>query len=182
MTLPSLHDPLIFFSMFSNNQIEGRFKIKNDGEVGSFWGNSSGDTDDATVLAYDSTSLVSHKMTSDDEEEWLTRASDALDSLFQGIKSVSIDVPLDSVQTYGAENITYTPGRYDAGEQIIFNGTVITFDGLGDPNAKFYITARNTIDFNAGTHMLLKNGAQSTNIFWLTVLNDITITLSLIHI
>lgn len=64
--------------------------------------------------------------------------------------------------------LTLYPGAYYEGAAINFiSGAVITFDGLGDPNAKFIFKANAAINTGIGVTMNLINGAKANNIFWL---------------
>lgn len=62
-------------------------------------------------------------------------------------------------------NIHYT----SAAGNMLFTSAQITFDGQGDPNAKFYITAGAEITFG-GTLPTIRviNGACPSNIFWVS--------------
>jgi len=70
-----------------------------------------------------------------------------------------------------ADNISATtinPGYYDTTTNtvVINPGTIVTFDGLGDPNAVFVIRATGTMVIGAGAVIVLINGATFDNIFW----------------
>jgi hypothetical protein len=62
--------------------------------------------------------------------------------------------------------MTLTPGVYDVATSLGITGTVI-LDGLGDPNSVFIIRAGSTIITAAGSNVVLTNGAQASNVFWL---------------
>jgi hypothetical protein len=62
---------------------------------------------------------------------------------------------------------TFTPGTYRSGSAINFAyGTVVTLDGLNDPNPTFLFQAGSTLVTAANTHFILKNGAKAENIYW----------------
>ena len=59
-----------------------------------------------------------------------------------------------------------TPGLYKSISSLeISNGDLI-FDALGNENAIFIIQISSTLTVNPGCHVILKNGAKSSNIFW----------------
>lgn len=69
---------------------------------------------------------------------------------------------------YSSLALTLYPGAYSEVAAINFiGGAVITFDGLGDPNAKFIFNANAAINTGIGVTMNLINGAKASNIFWL---------------
>jgi len=70
-----------------------------------------------------------------------------------------------------ADNISATiinPGYYDTTTNtvVLDPGTIVTFDGLGDPNSVFVIRANSTMTIGAGGTIILINGATFDNIFW----------------
>lgn len=62
----------------------------------------------------------------------------------------------------------FAPGLYWSGSSIaIPAGGTITLDGGNDNNAVFIFQSESTIDTIGGnTHMILQNGAQAKNVFW----------------
>lgn len=62
---------------------------------------------------------------------------------------------------------TLKPGTYHSDAALTDSGT-LTFDAQGDPNATFIIQTNAAINTTAGTQMVLLNGAQSSNIFWVS--------------
>ncbi|WP_347331622.1 Ig-like domain-containing protein [Marinimicrobium locisalis] len=62
----------------------------------------------------------------------------------------------------------YSPGLYWSGSSIaIPAGGTITLDGGNDNDAVFIFQSESTIDTIGGdTHMILQNGAQAKNVFW----------------
>jgi hypothetical protein len=63
--------------------------------------------------------------------------------------------------------LTFTPGTYRSGSAINFaHGTVVTLDGLNDPNPTFLFIAESTLVTAANTYLVLKNGAKAANIYW----------------
>ena len=74
----------------------------------------------------------------------------------------------DLQANYANLALTLYPGAYYEGAAINFvGGAVVTFDGLGDPNAKFIFKAGAAINTGIGVTFVLVNGAKSNNIFWL---------------
>jgi hypothetical protein len=62
---------------------------------------------------------------------------------------------------------TFTPGTYRSGSAINFAyGTVVTLNGLNDPNPTFLFQAGSTLVTAANTYFILKNGAKAENIYW----------------
>jgi hypothetical protein len=62
---------------------------------------------------------------------------------------------------------TFTPGTYRSDSAINFAyGTVVTLDGMNDPNPVFLFQAGSTLVTAADTHFILKNGAKAENVFW----------------
>ena len=63
--------------------------------------------------------------------------------------------------------ITFTPGTYRSDRAINFAyGTVVTLDGLNEPNPVFHFQAKSTLVTGANTHFILKNGAKAENVLW----------------
>jgi hypothetical protein len=63
--------------------------------------------------------------------------------------------------------LTFTPGTYRSGSAINFaHGTVVTLDGLHDPNPVFLFQAGSTLVTAADTTFILKNGATPENVLW----------------
>jgi hypothetical protein len=62
---------------------------------------------------------------------------------------------------------TFTPGTYRSDSAINFAyGTVVTLDGMNDPNPVFLFQAGSKLETAADTHFILKNGAKAENVFW----------------
>lgn len=69
---------------------------------------------------------------------------------------------------YTFDKLTIYPGAYNESAAINFVGDgEVTFDGLGNPNAKFIIRAGAAINTAIGVKFKLVNGAKANNIFWL---------------
>lgn len=68
----------------------------------------------------------------------------------------------------GSADGVYSPGLYWSGSSIaIPAGGTITLDGGNDNDAVFIFQSESTIDTIGGdTHMILQNGAQAKNVFW----------------
>lgn len=71
-----------------------------------------------------------------------------------------------SVLGNGSTASTYLPGNYSAGSSMDIP-TDITLDAQGNSNAVFIFKAGSTITLESGASVLLKNGAQASNIVWL---------------
>ncbi len=84
--------------------------------------------------------------------------------------SVGVGSPISNELQANYANLALTlyPGAYYEGAAINFvGGAVVTFDGLGDPNAKFIFKAGAAINTGIGVTFVLVNGAKANNIFWL---------------
>jgi hypothetical protein len=63
--------------------------------------------------------------------------------------------------------LTFTPGMYRSGSAINFAyGTVVTLDGLNEPNPEFLFIAGSTLVTAADTSFSLINGAKAENVLW----------------
>jgi hypothetical protein len=63
--------------------------------------------------------------------------------------------------------LTFTPGTYRSRSAINFAyGTVVTLDGLNQPNPVFLFQAGTTLVTAADTYFILKNGAKAENVLW----------------
>jgi hypothetical protein len=63
--------------------------------------------------------------------------------------------------------LTFTPGTHRSSSAINFAyGTVVTLDGLHQPNPVFLFQAESTLVTAADTHFILKNGAKAENVYW----------------
>jgi hypothetical protein len=62
---------------------------------------------------------------------------------------------------------TFTPGTYRSGSAINFaHGTVVTLDGLNQPNPQFLFIAGSTLVTAADTKFILTNGAKAEHVVW----------------
>ena len=61
----------------------------------------------------------------------------------------------------------YPGAYYEPGAINFVYQAEITLDGLGDPNAKFIFKSNEAINFAISAKIILINGAQSSNVFWL---------------
>jgi hypothetical protein len=63
--------------------------------------------------------------------------------------------------------LTFTPGTYRSGSAInLAYGTVVTLDGLNNPNPDFLFIADSTLVTAADTSFILINGAKAENVYW----------------
>jgi hypothetical protein len=79
-----------------------------------------------------------------------------------------------SVLGNGATAATYNAGSYSAGSSMDIP-SAITLDGQGNPNATFIFKAGSTLTLESNISILLVNGAQSKNIYWLVGSNATTV-------
>jgi len=70
-----------------------------------------------------------------------------------------------SVLGNGSTAATYTAGNYSAGTSMDIP-TSITLDAQGNANAIFVFKAGSTLKLESGASVLLVNGAQAANVFW----------------
>ena len=71
--------------------------------------------------------------------------------------------------TPGAENIagrTLTPGAYAWTGAVSITGNDVTLDGQGNTNAVWILRTTGALTIDAGKKVVLINGAQPSNIFW----------------
>jgi hypothetical protein len=62
---------------------------------------------------------------------------------------------------------TFTPGTYRSGSAINFaHGTVVTLDGMNEPNPVFLFIAGSTLVTAADTSFILIKGAKAENVHW----------------
>ena len=96
-----------------------------------------------------------------------TTATDAalgdLSTAYDYFKSLPA-IELDSEDLGGT---TLMPGVYHSTAALAATGTV-TFDADNNPDAIFVIQSDAALNTTASTTMVLKNGAKSSNIFWVT--------------
>jgi len=71
-----------------------------------------------------------------------------------------------SVLGNGSTASTYTPGNYSAGSSMDIP-TSITLDAQGNPNAVFVFKAGSTVTLESNASVLLVNGAQAGNVYWI---------------
>lgn len=81
--------------------------------------------------------------------------------------TLTIDPPPICNGGTGTSNGTFTPGLYWSGTSmnIPVNGT-ITLDAQNDPTAVFIFQSESTINSLANSHVILINGADAKNVFW----------------
>ena len=70
-----------------------------------------------------------------------------------------------SVLGNGSSASTYIAGNYSAGTSMDIP-TSITLDAQGNPNAVFVFKAGSTLTLESGASVILANGAQAANVFW----------------
>jgi len=81
--------------------------------------------------------------------------------------TLTIDPPPACNGGTGTSNGTFTPGLYwsSTSMNIPVNGT-ITLDGKNDPTSVFIFQSESTINSLANSHVILINGADARNVFW----------------
>jgi hypothetical protein len=57
-------------------------------------------------------------------------------------------------------DLSLTPGVYVASSYITLGSSVLTFDGLGDPNSVFIVTSSSYLAVSPGALMVLVNGGE----------------------
>jgi len=63
---------------------------------------------------------------------------------------------------------TLAPGIYKSTSTLSVDGSDLTLDAQGDPNAYWIFQVASTLTTTTGGNIVLKNGAQAKNIFWQT--------------
>jgi len=87
--------------------------------------------------------------------------------LFQALPPTLSGLSNLSTGGNGANNHTYTAGNYfSAPASSLDIPTSITLDAQGNPNAVFVFVAGSTITLESGASVLLANGAQAKNVYW----------------
>ncbi len=87
---------------------------------------------------------------------------------YNGTTGIGSPISNEYQANYALSVMTMYPGAYYEGAAINFvGGAVITFDALGDSNAKFIFKAGAAINTGIGVTFVLVNGAKANNIFWL---------------
>jgi hypothetical protein len=66
-----------------------------------------------------------------------------------------------------ANGAVVTPGVYTATSSLNFTGGTVTLDGQGNPNATWVFQINSTLVTATSTKLLLINGAQPQNVWWL---------------
>ena len=86
---------------------------------------------------------------------------------FQGLTPTLTGLSNLSTSGNGATAATYTPGNYfSAPASSLDIPTTVTLDALGNPNATFVFVAGSTITLESGAQIVLANGAQAGNVYW----------------
>ena len=85
---------------------------------------------------------------------------------YQGLTPTLSGLTTLSTGGNGISASTYTPGNY-FGSGALTMTTGITCDALGDPNAQFVFVAGSTINLASGQSVLLTNGAQAKNVYFI---------------
>ena len=91
-------------------------------------------------------------------------AADALSALSAAIADASAR-PAHTEFAGDMINRTFHAGVHHSNEAFALSGTM-TLDGEGDPNAVFIFQIDAAMNTAAGTSVLLVNGAQASNVFW----------------
>ena len=91
-------------------------------------------------------------------------AHDAVAAAYAAALAQKNDVILPAVAELSTQ--TFTPGVYNAPSSINV-ATTVTLDGGGNPNAIWIFKAGSTLITGSNSTVLLTNGAQACNVFWL---------------
>ena len=86
-----------------------------------------------------------------------------LDLLYNELNNRTADLQSAAAHEYGGTTIT--PGIYDNTGAISVTGN-LTLDGQGNPNARFIIRSSGAFTIGAGSKIILTNGAEAKNVFW----------------
>jgi uncharacterized repeat protein (TIGR01451 family) len=74
--------------------------------------------------------------------------------------------PVSATIPTGLGGTTQTPGVYDSAAGTFGIDGTLTLDAQGDPNAVFIFEAAATLTTGSASNVLLINGAQASNVFW----------------
>jgi hypothetical protein len=86
---------------------------------------------------------------------------------FQGLTPTLTGLSDLSTSGNGVNNSTYIAGNYfSAPASSLDIPTTITLDAQGNPNAVFVFVAGSTITLESGANVLLANGANAANVYW----------------
>lgn len=87
-----------------------------------------------------------------------------LGALYNDLNSRLADI--ETTGGYGSTITTLTQGIYNTGGAISVNGT-LTLDGQNNPNSRFIIRSGGAFTMGAGSKIILTNGTQAQNVFWI---------------
>lgn len=87
-----------------------------------------------------------------------------LGALYTDLNSRLADI--ETTGGYGSTITTLTQGIYNTGGAISVNGT-LTLDGQNNPNSRFIIRSGGAFTMGAGSKIILINGTQAQNVFWI---------------
>ncbi len=141
--------------------------LRVDGDVGIFPAGACIGCDTTTVSGVTEIGTVAAEDAIDALEaaynEATNRATNVCTLIDSGVLTTN-----PSAACGGNADGVYGPGLYWSGTSIeIPAGGTITLDGGNDNNAVFIFQSESTIDTIGGdTHMILQNGAQAKNVFW----------------
>lgn len=141
--------------------------LRIDGDVGIFPAGACSGCDTTTVsgLIEIGTTAAEDAMTALESayNEATNRATNLCTLIDSGVLTTN-----PSATCGGGADGVFAPGLYWSGTSIaIPAGGTITLDGGNDSNAVFIFQSESTINTIGGdTHMLLINGAQAKNVFW----------------
>jgi Ice-binding-like len=76
------------------------------------------------------------------------------------------ETPFTTVAAGTLGGVTFTPGSYTSAGALSLTGTV-TLNGEGDQNSVFILLAGSTLTTATSSSVVLENGAQACNVFWI---------------
>lgn len=97
-----------------------------------------------------------------------TAALNQLDTLIVDILALTNMLTGEDIYPSNEQDRIFYPNtNYYTNQGVAYSSKTLTFDGLGNPDAQFFITANQVaITLNSAT-IVLANGAKACNIFWL---------------
>lgn len=144
--------------------------LRVDGDVGIFPAGACTGCDSTTVSGQMD---IGNTAASDAMDDLLAAYNDAINRATNRCTLIDSGVLATnpSATCGGGANGVFAPGLYWSGSSIaIPAGGTITLDAKNDPDAVFIFQSESTINTIGGnTHVILANGAQAKNVFWVAV-------------
>jgi hypothetical protein len=158
-TAPSFES--VSHDMCENFAVHARTTVTFDGDTSEIYGGDVGVSPGPSI-----TGSYTFHMVGEEEKGHVVLES----SVFATSVTNALDAALEAQATAMEIEIggkTFVPGTYRSGSAINFaHGTVVTLDGLNQPNPVFLFVASSTLVTAANTYFVLINGAKAENVYW----------------